>query len=231
MLPENSIPEEVPNVYDPTLVRFTLLLVTEAKLLARYIPELSVPEAFTFISFPDTIPVVFWNVIRSVGVLNTTLAPITGIAVNGFNNSVDGNTVALKFYKVNPGLATGIGNIMGLPGNFGNLSISGNAVTFEFPHVSLFNSSYFVGINYRGNSASGLSIIGNTVTGPVLSGLAGTPSVIGSVKTGPQVSHNIIYGTGGILATGNNTTISFNNISYINPDTVINFYGYGRGIE
>ena len=164
------------------------------------------------------------RVTGNVVVLNTTLAPITGIAVNGFNNSVDGNTVALKFYKVNPGLATGIGNIMGLPGNFGNLSISGNAVTFEFPHVSLFNSSYFVGINYRGNSASGLSIIGNTVTGPVLSGLAGTPSVIGSVKTGLQVSHNIIYGTGGILATGNNTTISFNNISYINPG--IGFGGY-----
>ena len=160
--------------------------------------------------------------------LNSTMDPITGIALSGFNDIINGNSVALSFDKVNPGLANGIGNI-GVPGNFGNLSINGNAVTFEFPHVSLFNSSYFVGINYRGNSASGLSIIGNTVTGPVLSGLAGTPSVIGSVKTGLQVSHNTIYGTGGILGTGNNTTISFNNISYINPG--IGFGGYHSSVN
>ncbi len=146
--------------------------------------------------------------------LNSTMGPITGIAVNGFNDMINGNNVTLAFDKVNPGVVTGIGNITGLPGDFGNLSIIGNAITIEFSQVSPFSYNYFVGISYQGKFASNLNIIGNTVIEPVLFSLAGTPAIMGLVNTGLQISYNTIYASGGIYSFGNNTTVSFNNISF-----------------
>ena len=149
--------------------------------------------------------------------MNTTYGSITAIGLNGFNDRIDGNNVAFNVYKVNPRSATGIGNASGLPGYFGNITIDANIISFEFPKVSLFDLNEFEGISFQSGSAKNISITANTITEPIYFGLAGPPVISVIINSGIQISDNLINGSGGIAALGNNSVVSFNNITFINP--------------
>ena len=149
--------------------------------------------------------------------MNTTYGSITAIGINGFNDRIDGNNVTFAFYNINPMNATGIGNAIGLPGYFGNLSINDNNIAFEFPKVPLFNSNNFEGIAYQGGTAKNISITGNLITEPIYFGLFGPPVIFVMINAGIQISSNMVYAPGGIAAFGNNSVVSFNNITFINP--------------
>lgn len=155
--------------------------------------------------------------------MNTTYGSITAIGINGFNDSIDSNNVTFGFYMANPPSATGIGNPSILPGYFGNLSINSNVISFEFPKVSLFNCNNFEGISYQSGSAKNISITGNLITEPIYFGLGGPTVILVIINSGIEISNNMINASGGITALGNNTVVSFNNITFINPG--IAFWG------
>lgn len=149
--------------------------------------------------------------------MNTTYGFIFAIAINGFNNSIIGNDVTLFLYNSSTLLATGIGNITGLDGYFGNLSINDNSISLEFSSVAFFKNNEFEGVSYQSSSAENLSINGNTITEPMYFGLAGLPAIYVVIKGGIQISDNLVNASGGILALGNDSTISFNNVTFMNP--------------
>ncbi len=161
--------------------------------------------------------------------MNTTYGSITGIGVNGFNDGVFGNKITMSFQKVNPLSATGIGNITGLPGYFGNLSINDNTISFGFPQVTLFHFSNFVGISYQSNSARNILISGNTITEPTYYGFVGNNAIFIIINSGIQISNNVINALGGILALGNDSVISFNDITFSNPG--IGFGGFNSPVN
>ena len=124
---------------------------------------------------------------------------------------------ALPSTEYVPPSATGVGNPSVLPGYFGNLSINANVISFEFPKVSLFNYNNFEGISYQSGSAKNISITGNLITEPIYFGLGGTTVILVIINSGIEISNNMINASGGITALGNNTVVSFNKITFINP--------------
>ena len=83
--------------------------------------------------------------------------------------------------------------------------------------MSLFNYNNFEGISYQSGSAKNISITGNLITEPIYFGLGGPTVILVIINSGIEISNNMINASGGITALGNNTVVSFNNITFINP--------------